>query len=176
MKNSSDEPGFECIGKSIKVARENIGWSQSKLSKESGVDRAALNGLENGDPKRQNMTIDTIRRLARALCVSPGDIIDGKIKRSRISEKEIIDEIINEMERKRIRRPELAEKIGIPVWKLSAILDGTTKPEMNELRSICEKLGVSLNAPSRVAEIKISQELMGGALVAEGVIRLRPKS
>lgn len=163
------------IGEAIKSARENIGWSQMRLAKESGVDRAALNEIEGGKPRRQNMTIDTIRKLAKALGVSPGDLVDGRIRRQRISEDELIEAILEEMDSKRMRRPELAERVGIPVTELSAILDGAKRSEMGELRPICDQLGIALNAPPRAAEITICQELMGGTLIAEGVIRLRSK-
>jgi len=49
----------------LKQFREEKGWSQTKLSEESGVSRVTINSLENG--KVQVAKTDTLTKIADAL-------------------------------------------------------------------------------------------------------------
>lgn len=49
----------------LKRFREEKGWSQTKLSEESGVSRVTINSLENG--KVQVAKTDTLTKIADAL-------------------------------------------------------------------------------------------------------------
>lgn len=56
------------IGEKIVKLREEKGWSQYRLAKESGVGQAALSHIENG--KRHSPTHETLQKLCRALKIS----------------------------------------------------------------------------------------------------------
>lgn len=49
----------------LKQFREEKGWSQTKLSEESGISRVTINTLENG--KVQVAKTDTLTKIADAL-------------------------------------------------------------------------------------------------------------
>ena len=49
----------------LKQFREEKGWSQTKLSEQSGVSRVTINSLENG--KVQVAKTDTLTKIADAL-------------------------------------------------------------------------------------------------------------
>jgi transcriptional regulator with XRE-family HTH domain len=49
----------------LKIYREKKGWSQTKLSKVSGVPQSTISEIENGI--RKNPTFKTIQKLAKAL-------------------------------------------------------------------------------------------------------------
>lgn len=53
--------------------REMKGWSQSKLAQKAGIDAKTLSSVLNGKPYRE----DTISRIAEALGVTPGELLDG---------------------------------------------------------------------------------------------------
>jgi len=55
----------------LKELRESRYYSQEYLAKKAGVAKATVNRLEKG---RQNPTFQTIRKLAKALRVEPGEI------------------------------------------------------------------------------------------------------
>jgi transcriptional regulator with XRE-family HTH domain len=55
----------------LKKLREKLYWSQEDLAKESEMTTGTINRLENG---RQKPRLTTIRKLAKALSVEPGDI------------------------------------------------------------------------------------------------------
>lgn len=52
----------------IKLFRENRGWSQSKLSRRSGVPQSTISEIENGI--RRNPTFKTLEKLAKALGIT----------------------------------------------------------------------------------------------------------
>jgi transcriptional regulator with XRE-family HTH domain len=56
------------IGERLKRLRELAGLSQGELARRAGVNRPIISDLESN--KRQNITLDTARRLARALGVT----------------------------------------------------------------------------------------------------------
>ena len=63
------------IGERLKRLREIKGLSQNELAKRSGVHRPTISELEAG--RQQDVTVETARRLARALGVSLG-LLAGK--------------------------------------------------------------------------------------------------
>lgn len=60
------------LGSLIREARENKGWTQSRLAMESGVEYTQISRIEAG--KIPGTSFDNIRRLARALGVSLDEI------------------------------------------------------------------------------------------------------
>ena len=62
------------IGRAIQAWRAERGWTQEKLSHESGVPRPNLSLIEQG---ARDLTLSTLRRLAQALGVRPGILADG---------------------------------------------------------------------------------------------------
>ncbi|HFK1742265.1 MULTISPECIES: helix-turn-helix domain-containing protein [Bacillus] len=52
----------------IKLFRESRGWSQSKLSRRSGVPQSTISEIENGI--RRNPTFKTLEKLAKALGIT----------------------------------------------------------------------------------------------------------
>jgi len=55
------------IGERIKKLRQELGLSQQGLAQKAGVRRPTISELESG--KQQGLTVDTAKRLARALGV-----------------------------------------------------------------------------------------------------------
>jgi plasmid maintenance system antidote protein VapI len=60
--------GAMTIGERLKRLRELAGLSQGELARRAGVNRPIISDLESN--KRQNITVDTAKRLARTLGVS----------------------------------------------------------------------------------------------------------
>lgn len=60
----------------LKYFREQKGWSQTKLSDESGVSRVTINGLENG--KIQVAKTDTLTKIADALAQPVSEVFFSK--------------------------------------------------------------------------------------------------
>jgi transcriptional regulator with XRE-family HTH domain len=57
----------------VKQLREERDWSQVRLATRSGVNRVYLSGIERGI---RNCTILHLAKLARALRVRPGSLLD----------------------------------------------------------------------------------------------------
>jgi chromosome segregation and condensation protein ScpB len=65
--NSAGEPGLGSAGElagSVRARREQLGWSQSRLARASGVSRTVVNEVENG---RRSPSLPTYDKLRRAL-------------------------------------------------------------------------------------------------------------
>ena len=56
------------IGERLKSLRELKGLSQNELARRAGINRPTISELESG--RQQDVTVETARRLARALEVS----------------------------------------------------------------------------------------------------------
>ncbi|GCB06544.1 helix-turn-helix domain-containing protein [Ralstonia sp. SET104] len=59
------------FGKRVAALRKQKGWSQEKLSLESGIARSYLGGIERG---QRNIALLNIVRLARTLGVSVSEL------------------------------------------------------------------------------------------------------
>ncbi|UOE43506.1 helix-turn-helix domain-containing protein [Agromyces larvae] len=62
------------IGKRIAAARASRGVTQDWLAVESGIDSSNIRGYESG---RAMVSVHTLMRIADALDVPPGDLLDG---------------------------------------------------------------------------------------------------
>jgi len=58
----------EKLGKNIKKIRAKNKMSQGDLCRKSGIDRGYMSAIENG---KNNITIETLAKIAKALEVSP---------------------------------------------------------------------------------------------------------
>jgi transcriptional regulator with XRE-family HTH domain len=59
------------LAEAFRRLRVESGLSQVEMARRLGVSQPTLNRLENG---RQNVTVDTLGRLCRALRCDPGDL------------------------------------------------------------------------------------------------------
>ena len=67
------------LGRTLFELREGLGWSQTRLHRESGVSRVTLSKLETGQITTPKM--ETLRKLARALGVPVEDLLHPKDER-----------------------------------------------------------------------------------------------
>lgn len=66
------------VNKNIKELRNKKGWSQEKLAFVSGVPYKTLVKIEQGISK--GPTIQTVYKIAKALCVNIDSLIDSKMQ------------------------------------------------------------------------------------------------
>lgn len=60
------------MGKAVRAAREQRGWSQEHLAEVSRMDRTYVSGLERGT---RNPSLSTLQRLAAALDLPLADLV-----------------------------------------------------------------------------------------------------
>ena len=66
------------FGQNVRRAREKNGWSQDRLSEESGLHRTYISGIERGV---RNPTIEIVQRIAVALRIDIQDLFTNiKVK------------------------------------------------------------------------------------------------
>lgn len=61
------------FGKMVRFHRGKAGYSQEKLANRAGIHRTYIGGIERGE---RNPTLTMIHRLARALDVSPFQLLE----------------------------------------------------------------------------------------------------
>ena len=61
------------VGAKVKAIRVDLHWTQDKLAVVSGIDSANIRALESG---RSTPSLATVVRVAVALGVKPGDLVD----------------------------------------------------------------------------------------------------
>ena len=61
------------LARNLRALRTQKGWSQEKLAEEAGLHRTYASGLERG---ARNPTITVVEKLAAALGVTPGRLLD----------------------------------------------------------------------------------------------------
>ena len=64
------------VGRKIKAVRLDKAISQDALAWESGLDRSYLGGIERGE---HNFSLINLRKIARALNVTPSFLVDVQI-------------------------------------------------------------------------------------------------
>lgn len=62
------------LGLNVKRLREGLGLAQDELAHRAGVHRTYLSGVERGV---RNPTVTVVERIASALGVSMGSLLDG---------------------------------------------------------------------------------------------------
>jgi transcriptional regulator with XRE-family HTH domain len=68
------------IGSLVWTRRKRLGWTQEELAERAGIGQAHISRLESG--KSDNITIDNLRRIARALGCSVVDLLPEEDRRS----------------------------------------------------------------------------------------------
>lgn len=65
----------ECLafGKAVRLYRRHVGYSQEELADRAAIHRTYIGGIERGE---RNPTLTMIHRLARALDVSPSQLLE----------------------------------------------------------------------------------------------------
>jgi transcriptional regulator with XRE-family HTH domain len=63
------------ISKTVKRLREKVGLSQEKLARHADVSNNTIINIEAG--KQNNPTIETLKKIAKALEVGVDDLING---------------------------------------------------------------------------------------------------
>lgn len=73
MSPAADTDVRKQFGKRLAFLRKEAGWSQERLSLESGVARSYLGGVERG---QRNIALVNICRLAASLGLRPYQLLD----------------------------------------------------------------------------------------------------
>ncbi len=72
-RGSADDPGVGDLGTNLRAARAKLELTQEQVAERSGVHPTEVSRIEAG---KRDPRISTLRRLARALEVPPGDLLD----------------------------------------------------------------------------------------------------
>lgn len=67
-------PGMADLGANLRKARKKLGLTQEQVSERSGVHVTEVSRIESG---KRDPQVSTVRRLAGAVEVSAGDLLDG---------------------------------------------------------------------------------------------------
>ena len=67
-------PAAAHIGRQIAEARKRYSYTQDQLAAATGIDSSNIRGYESG---RAMVSVHTLVRIAEALAVTPGDLLDG---------------------------------------------------------------------------------------------------
>ncbi|MGO8838433.1 MAG: helix-turn-helix domain-containing protein [Limisphaerales bacterium] len=62
------------MGENIRVQRKRIGWSQEKLAEKADLHPVYVGNVERGE---ENISIDSLTRISKALKVPLGDLVSG---------------------------------------------------------------------------------------------------
>lgn len=63
------------LGRNVRRLRQELGVSQEALAEDAGIHRTYVSDVERG---ARNPTITVVEKLARALKVSAGELLDGR--------------------------------------------------------------------------------------------------
>ncbi len=73
-RSATTTQGRAAFGRRVRSLREAAGLSQEALAEQSGLHRTYISSLERG---RRNVGLDNILRLASALGVKPGELLES---------------------------------------------------------------------------------------------------
>ena len=73
MQSEFEDPRAR-LGRAVREAREQMGLSQEELADRSALNRTYVGSVERGE---RNISLLNIHKLAAALEISPGKLIDG---------------------------------------------------------------------------------------------------
>jgi transcriptional regulator with XRE-family HTH domain len=60
------------MGRNVRVARKDLGWSQEDLAFETDIDRTYISGIERGV---RNPSLDMLVKLAKTLKMTPANLL-----------------------------------------------------------------------------------------------------
>lgn len=147
----------------LKEVREQHGWSQQKLSKESGVSRDSISNYETG---QREAWPATAKKLADALGVGIADLVArmeepvlaGKDEAPREAGPVQVDELPGlrkARERRGLSRDELSFRTGLTVSDIASLEDGQRAPAPGDVELLARILGCykgDLFLPTEVME------------------------
>ncbi len=67
-----DEDLVRTVAANVRAARARVGWTQQKLSDESGIPKAHISRLESG---KHFATLKTLNKVAKALKMEPDELL-----------------------------------------------------------------------------------------------------
>lgn len=71
-----DKAIIQAVARNVRCARKELMLSQEELADSAGVDRTYISQVERS---RRNITVSVLARIARALKVAPGALLDGAV-------------------------------------------------------------------------------------------------
>ena len=63
---------YQIVGRKVRKRRKELGFTQEKLAEASGLHRTYIAGIEAG---KRNISLKNLEKLAKALKVSPDDLL-----------------------------------------------------------------------------------------------------
>lgn len=69
-----EKSNAQTVGSNLRNFREGMGISQEELADRCGLHRTYVGSVERGE---RNISLDNIVRLANALNISPGQLLEG---------------------------------------------------------------------------------------------------
>ena len=69
------------FGHRVRASRLALNWTQEKLADETGMHPTYIGDAERGE---RNVSLDNILKLAKALGVQPGELLDGLQERIKL--------------------------------------------------------------------------------------------
>ena len=61
------------LGRNVRAARKDLGWSQEDLAFETDIDRTYISGIERGV---RNPSLDLLVKLAKTLKMTPSELLE----------------------------------------------------------------------------------------------------
>lgn len=127
------------VGQTIYLWRIHKGLTQSDLARGSGVSRPNLSAIEQG---ARDLTVQTLRRIAAALNVKPGDLVDGVLPASapqpRNLDRFAMDRVARLAAGQRVRAPRHEKKLALKLLSLmkskSRLFSGTKRRRVRSVR------------------------------------------
>ncbi|HXV18715.1 MAG TPA: helix-turn-helix transcriptional regulator [Candidatus Omnitrophota bacterium] len=156
------------VGQTIYLWRIQKGLTQSDLALGSGVSRPNLSAIEQG---ARDLTVQTLRRIASALDVKPGDLVDGVLPKAvpqpRALDRFSMDRVARLTAGQRVRAPRHEKKLALKLLSLmkskSRLFTDTKRRRVRSVREenrILEELKPELGADVLSHLIKRVEKLL----------------
>ena len=79
---SSDKPVWRVpVGQRVRTSRLALNWTQERLADETGMHSTYVGDAERAE---RNVSLDNILKLAKALEIQPGELLDGLQERIKL--------------------------------------------------------------------------------------------